>query len=80
MSVLLKNNQPLSYYLENAIERVKENNVDRTKSGMLHVYHDWKNMAKKQEKQIKELEAALKTIAFHDIKPKTARVIKQALK
>ena len=52
MSGLLKDNQSLSYYLKNAIERVKEDAVDRTKSGMLHTYHQWKNMAIKQEQEI----------------------------
>lgn len=47
---------PLSWWLTNAVKRVEENQVDRSKSGLLYVYNVWKNMALKQENQIKELE------------------------
>jgi hypothetical protein len=51
----LVNDKPLSWWLTQAVKRVEEDAVDRSKAGLLHVYHTWKNMALIQEQQVKEL-------------------------
>jgi len=58
--------KPLSWWLTNAVKRVEEDAVDRSKKGLLYVYHAWKSMALIQEQKIDELKDALRTAKCPD--------------